>query len=370
MARKYWIDLFNGSTWKEFLEHGGTISGYSETYQKQAAKVKPGDYFICYATVVSRLIGVLEVISGPFTDDSVIWKDAVYPVRFKVKVLYDLKPEHSIPIKELREKLTIFDNLKSPSSWSGIFRRSLNQFKEEDGKAIVDAIKGAVANPVEWKLDLKKYYAKANTFDSSLGTVTVPETEEEEKPDTDILSTAPGVAATHEEIQWLLLSAGSRMGLDVWVASNDRNKSYNGNRFRDIKNLKETLPRQFDDATNRTIALIDVLWLNGDAIAAAFEVEHTTSIYSGLLRMADLVSMQPNLKIHLFIVAPDERKGKVFSEINRPTFSRLKPPLPEICRFIPYSELKKEIELYGERLRYMKPEFLDTIAQECMTEDS
>jgi hypothetical protein len=77
--------------------------------------------------------------------------------------------------------------------------------------------------------------------------------------------------------------------------------------FQDIPHLRRELPRQFDDVTNRTIELIDVLWLQGDAIIAAFEVEHTTAIYSGLLRMSDLVSMQPNIKIDLFMVAPDQR---------------------------------------------------------------
>jgi hypothetical protein len=52
--------------------------------------------------------------------------------------------------------------------------------------------------------------------------------------------------------------------------------------------MKAALPLQFDEATNRTIELIDVLWLQGNAIVAAFEIESTTSIYSGLLRMADL----------------------------------------------------------------------------------
>jgi hypothetical protein len=81
------------------------------------------------------------------------------------------------------------------------------------------------------------------------------------------------------------------------VARNDRNRTHNGVNFQDIPHLRKDLPRQFDDATNRTIELIDVLWLQGDAIIAAFEVEHTTAIYSGLLRMSDLVSMQPNIKI-------------------------------------------------------------------------
>ena len=65
-------------------------------------------------------------------------------------------------------------------------------------------------------------------------------------------------------------------------------------------NIINELPRQFDDATNKTIELIDVLWLQGNAIIAAFEVEHTSSIYSGILRMSDLVSMQPNIKLNLY----------------------------------------------------------------------
>jgi len=30
MARTYWIDLFTIETWKEFLDHGGDVSGFSE----------------------------------------------------------------------------------------------------------------------------------------------------------------------------------------------------------------------------------------------------------------------------------------------------------------------------------------------------
>jgi len=98
---------------------------------------------------------------------------------------------------------------------------------------------------------------------------------------------------------------------------------------------------------------------------AAFEVEHTTAIYSGLLRMADLVSMQPNIKIHLFIVAADERRDKVIEEINRPTFSHLSPPLNTVCRFIPYSALKEKITQVGELARHLKPEFLMDISESC-----
>ena len=66
-----------------------------------------------------------------------------------------------------------------------------------------------------------------------------------------------------------------------------------------------------------------MLWLSGPAVVAAFEIESTTSIYSGLLRMADLLALQPNLNISLFLVAPEDRRSKAITEINRPTFSRV-----------------------------------------------
>src|SRR6185436_2381687 len=119
-------------------------------------------------------------------------------------------------------------------------------------------------------------------------------------------------------------------------------------RFSDIPRMKPELPLQFDEATNRTIELIDVLWLSGNAIVAAFEIESTTSIYSGLLRMSDLIAMQPNLNIPLYFVAPDDRRQKVFAEVNRPTFSRLAPPLVDVCRYIAFSTLREYLDQVGQ----------------------
>ena len=155
------------------------------------------------------------------------------------------------------------------------------------------------------------------------------------------------------------------MGYDVWAARNDRNKEYNGNKFINLPKIKSELPLQFDEATNRTIELIDVLWLKGNTILAAFEIESTTLIYSGLLRMSDLISMQPNLKIPLYIVAPDERRNKVISEINRPTFSKLSPQLSKICKFISFSVLKEKVSKAEEFITFLKPEFIDDFSESC-----
>jgi len=85
--------------------------------------------------------------------------------------------------------------------------------------------------------------------------------------------------------------------------------------------------------------------------------------------MADLISMQPNLKIPLYLVAPDERRGKVITEINRPTFSRLNPPMKEICRFISIPTLRERLSQVSTVIRFLKPEFLVDLSETCHIED-
>ena len=160
------------------------------------------------------------------------------------------------------------------------------------------------------------------------------------------------------------------MGYDVWVARNDRGKECRGQKFAQIPRLRSELPSQFDDATNKTIELIDVLWLKNNSFVAAFEIESTTSIYSGLLRMSDLTAMQPNLNIPLYLVAPDERRNKVFSEVNRPTFAKLTPQLSDTCRYISFSGLRSKIKEIGPYLRFLKPEFLNELSEVCLLEDT
>jgi len=196
-------------------------------------------------------------------------------------------------------------------------------------------------------------------------TVTVPQDEELEKE----RPVPTGEPTAHTEIQWKLLKLGNDMGLDVWVARNDRNREIGGNRFADLARIKKELPLQFDDATNRTIELIDVIWLRGNAIVAAFEIESTTSVYSGILRLADLISMQPNLNIPLYLVAPDERRGKVISEVNRPVFSHLSPPMSELCRFISFSALSNKISHVSSVVKYLKPDFLEELSESCEIEE-
>lgn len=364
-SRSYWLDLFTGTTWQEFKDSGAGVSGFRASRWKTVQKIRPGDYLLCYLTGLSRFIAILEVLSEPYQDDTPIWKDEAFPCRIRVKPVVALTPETAVPVMSLRESLSMFQNMTSPIAWTGNFRGSPTRWKQADGEAVVKALHAAKANPVSRPFDPRKLARRPKSIQTALGAVTIPENDLEVIEET---STTKAVSE-HTEIQALLLKLGSEMGLKVWVARNDRNREALGLKFAELPRLCKELPRQFDEATSRIIELIDVLWLDGNAIVAAFEIESTTSIYSGLLRMSDLVAMQPNLNIPLYLVAPYERRDKVLSEVNRPTFSRLKPKLSEICRYIAFESLKEQMLKVAPIVQYLKPEFLDELSEACDVEE-
>lgn len=154
---------------------------------------------------------------------------------------------------------------------------------------------------------------------------------------------------SHAQVQGWLRDLGRSLGFDVWVAANDRNRAVVGGRLCD--GCLDALPATVESSTGaEAIRLIDVLWLeqagsNGSAVArvtAAFEVEHTTSIYSGIVRMLDLALGVPDhAGVKLFLVAPDAREEDVRQQLARPAFRRV---ADLSVRFLPYGELERNRE--------------------------
>jgi hypothetical protein len=132
--------------------------------------------------------------------------------------------------------------------------------------------------------------------------------------------TAPTADRAHVKIQSGLIQLGRAEGCSVWVPPNDRNLGYKGESFSSA--TLERLPNfGFDENTRRIVQ--NMLWLIRNVIHRAFEVESTTSIYSGLLRLNDLVLAQPNNQIRLFVVAATARRERVFNQLIRPSFHAL-----------------------------------------------
>jgi hypothetical protein len=367
----YWIHLYTGTTWDEFQKAGANVSGFSARRKTIVERIKPGDILLAYMTGVMRWVGALEVV-GRSTDKSTIWKDAEFPERLNVKPLVVLSAEHGVPMEHLIGKVEFYATDADRGKFKGFLRASPKLVDARDGEWILDLLKKAQANPVVRPVDAKKLARKPNAFKVKIkkdgkqidAVVTVPEPEPE--PEAAVTGAEPeGSATRHTEIQAALLELGAEMCLDVWVASNDQSKVFNGKKLGDFPRVVDELPTQFNDATTKTIELIDVLWLKGNSIVAAFEVESTTSIYSGLLRMSDLLALQPNLDIRLYLVAPEERRDKVAQEIRRPTFSRLDKPLPDVCGFLSFDKLQETVA--GIRklnlASALQASFLETVAE-------
>jgi type II restriction enzyme len=158
---------------------------------------------------------------------------------------------------------------------------------------------------------------------------------------------------SHTEVQGWLRDLGRALGFAVWIARNDRNRSLGDGRLGD--GCVDALPGWIrDGASAETVSMIDVLWLDerAEKVVAAFEVEHTTSIYSGIVRMLDLALGLPDAAgAKLFLVAPDSREEQVRTQLTRPAFRSV---ADLKVQFLPYSELEKNrgaMARFGSGLR-------------------
>jgi Mrr restriction endonuclease-like protein len=81
-------------------------------------------------------------------------------------------------------------------------------------------------------------------------------------------------------LQAEIAEIGAKMGFRIWVPAADRAKVLEIVQPAQKDSFLEILPLNYDENTLDTIRQIDVLWLKGRSTARAFEVEHTTAIYS------------------------------------------------------------------------------------------
>ena len=161
---------------------------------------------------------------------------------------------------------------------------------------------------------------------------------------------------THTEVQGWLRDLGHALGFQVWIASNDRSRAYAGGALGD--GCAKSLPTWITSAPGAdAVRLIDVLWLQPDGakVTAAFEVEHSTTIYSGIVRMLDLAFAAPDQAVKgLYLVAPDDRESEVRAQLRRPAFQRI---ADLQVRYLPYGELARHREAmarFGTSLKVLE----------------
>ncbi len=144
----------------------------------------------------------------------------------------------------------------------------------------------------------------------------------------------------HIRMQWELLLLGLKAGSKVWIPKSDQSKI---TREFDFKDFEEEFTAGID-VPSKYVDNIDVVWKEEFRIDAAFEVENTTSIYSGLLRFSDLKIIAPNSIYPLFIVAPLSKKNRLIQQIKRPTFKKLE--FHKKVRYLSYEDVDEIVRFF------------------------
>jgi predicted RNA-binding protein len=363
----YFLDLFSPETYEAFGRSGKDVSGFRPRHRNVAARVQPGDRLLCYMTKLSRWCGVLEVIDGPYEDSTPIFyvDQDPFTIRFRVRPLVWLPREKTLPIHapQVWDALSFTrGQARNSPGWTGRLRGSLVQMNEEDGQHLESLLREQVAGgesfPVSDAEFRKLATHRVRRADRDVSVVVPEETE----ADTPVDETVVAEVRESIRLQALLADIGAQMGMHIWIPRNDR-AAVLGEWRSAPEMMLDRLPLNYDDTTLKTIEQIDVLWLKGRSIRRAFEVEHTTSIYSGILRMADLLALQPNMDIKLHIVAPAARREKVFQEIQRPVFSLLdRGPLSDTCTYISYDSVRELAQ--QQHLPHLSDTVLDTYDEE------
>ncbi|MBI5725646.1 MAG: hypothetical protein HZA50_16930 [Planctomycetes bacterium] len=142
---------------------------------------------------------------------------------------------------------------------------------------------------------------------------------------------------SHPQVQTLLGAVGSVKGYDVWIPTKDRS-GLDWNITKKTFQCRENLPSVFDSVMP-VLQEIDVVWVHrgGNELGALFEIEHSTPVYSGLLRLNDVLLVAPKCVSRYTVVSNDSRRSLFVRQLNRPTFRTS--GLSEICTFLEYADV-------------------------------
>ena len=152
---------------------------------------------------------------------------------------------------------------------------------------------------------------------------------------------------SHEGAEAVLLKLGNLLGYDTYTP--DSGRTYQEQKLGGIATLKE-LPYFTSEKIMDSVQNIDVVWLKDEWPEYFFEVEHTTGVTPGLLR----IYQAEKLNAKFFIIGPQGVLKRFEREIEKAPFNRIK----EKYRFRSYEDLC-DMHLATSNYRKISDQFLD-----------
>mgnify|MGYP001565348742 CR=1 FL=1 len=286
------------------------------------------DYLVI---LVDKTVAGLAKVSGePFFSKKEVWDNGTFPYRIPIKFEYVALPKNRLPVLgEIRDALT---SEWGPSYGWGILNQRL--LGGQTASVIVNKILASPNNIQGIHSNLEQLIKDAQLLrDSNKTKITTrprKQTEVIETVEKESLSDQ-ATDSLHKKIQKILIKLGKISGCSVWAARNDKKNTKNEGCLEEFPSLGLS-----DEAISR-ISLIDVLWIQQGAPICAYEIESITPMYEGLLRMSDLLTVVPALKIKLYVVALRKRQEEFMKKITQPTFRKI--GLSDYCEFVSVEDL-------------------------------
>ena len=81
----YFLALFYPETYEAFTNSSRDIAGFRRRNQRAAGGVQVGDKLVCYVAKLSRWVGILEIRSEWFKDETPIFTRRMIPLSFVSK---------------------------------------------------------------------------------------------------------------------------------------------------------------------------------------------------------------------------------------------------------------------------------------------
>lgn len=124
---------------------------------------------------------------------------------------------------------------------------------------------------------------------------------------------------THTDIQAKLLLIGSYLNYRTYTPDASKTSDIYGRKLGDIASEEKIPEGAMPSLSLETVKMIDVIWFDQEGYPThAFEVEHTTDITKGLLRLYQT----RKLRIKMFIIS--NQKNKFETEVSKSPFVTIK----------------------------------------------
>jgi hypothetical protein len=314
--------------------------------------------------VNKRLAALAEVVSKPFTSKEKVWDNGLFPYRIQIRFVHVAEPENRPTILgPIRDTLT---KLWGTSYGWGILNQGVIASPNSD--LIVKNFLSTPNGLEQFNLNIDILLEQARLA-RAISAQKTPRHSKRRKGPTPYIESFPEEEnsvskrdrSEHTKLQSELVNLGKITSCSVWLAANDQARKYQGKLIGE-ECLKKLPNLGLSEEATKQISLIDVIWIKQNAPIYAFEIETSTSVYSGLLRLSDLISVVPALKIKLFIVAPADRQDKVFRELSRPTFKKI--GLSEYCTYASAEDLHELIDKVKDLRGSVQPCVIERISVE------